>query len=78
MPGYVLETGSEKTTQRDVALIFAAAFTASTMAPLKMQPLAMLGRMIVLEATYQQSLDSNCFQISEILVNRWEAIGTFC
>jgi len=46
---YVLETGSEQTTKRDVVLIFAAAFTASTIAPLKMQPLAMLGRLAVLE-----------------------------
>ena len=46
---YVLETGSEQTTTRDVVLIFAASFTASTLAPLKMQPLAMLARLAALE-----------------------------
>ena len=53
---YVLETGSEQTTKRDVVLIFATAFTASTLAPLKMQPLAMLARLAVLEVVPEPGL----------------------
>ena len=50
MAGYVMHTGHQHSTARDTALIFFVASGGMMAAPAQMQPLAMLGRAVILEA----------------------------
>eukprot|EP00435_Cladocopium_sp_Y103_P059349 s13_g21.t1 len=52
---YVMDTGGQHTTVRDTVLIFFVASSSMILAPVQMQPLAMLGRAVILEIVPEPS-----------------------
>ena len=54
--GFVMATGDQHSTGRDTALIFFVASGGMMAAPAQMQPLAMLGRAVILEAHHFETM----------------------